>query len=118
MSEVVPFRIEIPDAAPTWSADTAEVEADDAGPFASPRPTAIRISGITKAGYSHEASTKIRRVDPAVPRMNPSATACREPIFTASGVIAGVIRISAAAAGRVARPASSGLMPKVDGSWK
>ena len=35
-----------------------------------------------------------------------------------AGVISGVTRIIAAAAGRVARPASNGLMPNVDGSWK
>ena len=30
---------EMPAAEPTWSAGTAAVEPDDAGPFASPRPT-------------------------------------------------------------------------------
>jgi hypothetical protein len=36
----------------------------------------------------------------------------------ASGVIAGVIAIIAAAAGSVARPASNAFIPSASGSWK
>ena len=42
----------------------------------------------------------------------------RVPILTASGVMNGVIAIIAAAAGSVATPARSALMPNADGSWK
>src|SRR4029079_16305275 len=41
--------LEIPEACPTWSCGTAEVDADDAGPLASPSPAESTISGTTKA---------------------------------------------------------------------
>jgi hypothetical protein len=40
---------EIPEAAPTWSGGTLEVDADEAGPFAIPSPAARAASGSTKA---------------------------------------------------------------------
>src|SRR5919112_606730 len=97
---------EIPDACPTSSAETTAVDADDAGPLASPSPTAVAASGATNTAYVHEALAK------------PTATAFRDPIFTASGVMSGVTAIMAAAAGSVARPASSAFRPNPSGSWK
>ncbi len=41
--------LEIPDACPTWSCETAAVDADDAGPFASPSPTESSTSGKDEA---------------------------------------------------------------------
>src|SRR5678810_369727 len=46
---------EMPDAAPTWSAETAEVEAEDAGPLANP-------SAISRAGPNLTASGVIAGV--------------------------------------------------------
>src|SRR5690348_275370 len=109
---------EIPEAAPVSLGATEDVDADDAGPFAIPSPTAIRTSGAMKATYIHDAPTKIRMPDPRVATAKPSATARPAPIFRASGVISGVTRIIAAAAGSVARPASSALYPNPAGSWK
>src|SRR5436190_133489 len=100
---------EMPDAAPVSRASTDEVDAADAGPFATPSPTAINTSGATNATYVHEAPTKMRMPDPRVATANPSATARPAPILTASRVIKGVTAIIAAAAGSVARPASSAL---------
>src|SRR3954454_12046017 len=101
--------LEMPDAAPTWSADTADVEADDAGPFDRPSPTPMAISGRTNAPYSQEDCTKASATKPIAPRRKPRPTARREPIFCASGVMNGVMAIIAAAAGSVARPASRAL---------
>src|SRR5213079_2534129 len=106
---------EMPDACPTSSGATAAVDADDAGPFARPSPTAIATSGITNARYVHDAVTKTRAAHATAARPNPSAIALREPILTASGVMSGVTAIIAAAAGRVARPACNGLSPNADG---
>src|SRR3954454_22158652 len=109
---------EMPDAWPTWSAETDEVEPDDAGPLAIPSPTASPTSGRTNAAYVHEASTNASAAKPAVARANPNAMARPPPILVASGVINGVIAIIPAAAGSVARPAWSALMLSVAGSWK
>src|SRR5580765_4937148 len=98
--------LEMPEAAPVSSGATDDVEAADAGPFAIPRPTEISTSGATNATYVHEAPTRMRIPEPRVATAKPRATARPAPIFTASGVISGVTRIIAAAAGRVARPAS------------
>src|SRR2546423_15031402 len=109
---------EMPDSCPTSSGSTTAVEADDAGPFASPSPTAITTSGITNARYVHDAVTNTKAAHATAARPNPSAIALREPILTASGVMSGVIAIIAAAAGRVARPACNALIPNADGFWK
>src|SRR5512132_1511123 len=109
---------EMPDAAPVSRASTDDVDADDAGPFATPRPTAISTSGATNATYVQEAPTKMTRADPSVATANPSATVRLAPILTASLVINGVTAIIAAAAGSVARPASRALYPKAAGFWK
>src|SRR5215208_3861387 len=102
---------EIPDAAPTWSAETDDVEPAEAGPLAIPRPTARATSGATNATYAHDASTNASAAKPAVARRNPSPTALAPPSLTASGVIAGVMAIMPAAAGNVARPASKAFSP-------
>src|SRR3954468_17840072 len=110
--------LEIPDAEPTCSGSTDAVEPADAGPLATPRPMDRRIIGPTNATYSQEASTNASTAKPIVARRKPSATARPAPIFPASGVIAGVMAIIAAAAGSVARPASNGLIPNALGFWK
>src|SRR3954447_8933048 len=109
---------EIPDAAPTSSGETEEVDADEAGPFASPSPTATATSGRTNAPYVHDACTNASTAKPTAPTAKPSTIAIRVPMRTAIGVISGVIAIMAAAAGSVARPASSALIPNAAGSWK
>src|SRR4051794_11327655 len=109
---------EIPEAAPTWSSGTDDVDADEAGPFEIPSPTAVAISGRTNAAYAHEGFTNIRATKPTVASMKPSATALPAPIFDARGVMNGVITIMPAAAGSVATPAWSGLSPRAAGSWK
>src|SRR6188472_888939 len=110
--------LEIPDAEPTCSGFTAAVEPDDAGPLEMPRPTDSRIIGPTNAMYSHEAWTNASTAKPVVASRKPSATARPPPILPASGVIAGVIAIIAAAAGKVASPASNALIPSASGFWK
>src|SRR5688572_21752313 len=102
---------EMPEACPTSSGDTDDVDPDDAGPFATPRPIASATSGSTKAPYVQDASTNARAANPAAASPNPSATAAPPPMRPASGVISGVIAIMPAAAGRVASPASSALIP-------
>src|SRR3954470_13080052 len=109
---------EIPEACPTWSRGTAAVEPDEAGPLATPRPTASATSGPTNAAYVHDASTNASTTKPAAARPNPSATAAPPPMRPASGVISGVIAIMPAAAGSVASPASSALIPNASGFWK
>src|SRR6202012_3930154 len=99
------------------SGATTEVDAEDAGPLASPSPTAITMSGRTKATYFHDAETNIMATRPATARMNPETIAARVPILTAIGVISGVTAIIPAAAGSVARPAWSGLNPSAAGFW-
>src|SRR5436190_3037019 len=110
--------LEMPEAAPVSFGSTEDVDAADAGPFAIPSPIAISTSGATKATYIHDAPTKTRIPDPIVAIAKPSATARPGPILSASGVINGVTRIMAAAAGSVASPASSALNPNAAGSWK
>src|SRR3954447_14690908 len=109
---------EIPDAAPTSSAETAEVDAEDAGPFANARPIESTTSGPTNAAYVQLACTNVSTAKPAAESTNPTAISRAGPSLTASGVISGVARIITAAAGSVARPASSVLMPNAAGFWK
>src|SRR5690242_7612962 len=109
---------EMPEAEPTWSGGTEDVEPDEAGPFEIPRPTAITTIGSTNAAYAHEASTNASQEKPIVASRNPSATARPAPIFPASGVMPGVMMIIPAAAGSVARPASNALMPSPSAFWK
>src|SRR5947199_8604900 len=110
--------LEMPDAAPTSSTDTAAVDAEEAGPLASPSPAAIAISGSTNIAYVQDASTNARTANPTAANANPAATAIAGPILPASGVISGVMSISAPAAGSVAIPAFSALIPKPAGSRK
>src|SRR3954465_11950701 len=107
---------DMPAAWPTWSAETDEVEPDDAGPLAMPRPTASPTRGRTNAAYVHDASTKVSAAKPAGASAKPIPTARAPPILLASGVMNGVITIIPAAAGRVARPAWSAFNPRVEGS--
>src|SRR3954452_15725138 len=109
---------EMPDAWPTWSAETDDVEPDDAGPLAIPSPTASPTSGRTNIVYFHDASTNVSAAKPAGASAKPTPTARAPPILLASGVMNGVITIIPAAAGRVARPAWSAFNPRVEGSWK
>src|SRR5262249_11341347 len=102
---------EMPEAAPTSFAETELVDADDAGPLASPRPTALAISGSTNAAYAHDAPTNARAPKPTVASRKPIATARAAPTRAARGAITGVIAIIAAAAGSVAIPAVCALMP-------
>src|SRR5262245_41124280 len=110
--------LEMPDAWPTWSADTDDVDADEAGPLERPRPTASRTSGPTKAVYVQLSVTNARTTNAIVVSRKPSATARSEPMRTAIGVMNGVTAIIVAAAGSVARPATSAVMPKPAGFWK
>src|SRR3954447_1918738 len=100
---------EMPDAAPVSRASPDDVDRDDAGPLATPRPTAISTSGAMNATYAHDAPTKIRIAEPAVATAKPRATARPAPIFIANRVINGVTAIIAAAAGSVASPACRAL---------
>ena len=96
-----------------------EVEhSDEAGPLASPNPTAIATSGATNAAYSHDAPTNRNTPQPIAARAKPAPIAARLPILTASGVISGVIAIIPAAAGNVASPACNALIPRAAGFWK
>src|SRR6478736_6187775 len=101
--------LEMPDAAPTWSAETAEVEADEAGPLANASPSESRTSGPRNARYVQLACTNVSAAKLAADRRKPTAISRAGPNLTASGVIAGVARIITAAAGSVASPASSAL---------
>src|SRR3954453_12457231 len=109
---------EIPDARPTWSAGTLDVEADDAGPFERPRPAERTMSGSTNAAYVQDDSTNASAPTPTAASPKPATIARRVPIFTASGVMSGVTAIIAAAAGSVATPVLSALYPNAAGSWK
>src|SRR5689334_3415751 len=97
--------LEMPEAAPTSSAATAAVEAEDAGPLDRPSPTATPINGSTNAPYSQEDFAKARAPRLTAAIRKPSPTAWREPMRAARDEISGVIAIIAAAAGSVARPA-------------
>src|SRR5690349_18138069 len=99
---------EMPEAWPTWSASTAAVEADDAGPFATPSPIASAMSGSTKAAYVHDAWTNASAANPTAASANPTTTAVAAPMRAASGAMNGVITIMPAAAGSVATPACNG----------
>src|SRR4051794_10410481 len=110
--------LEMPEAWPTWSSGTDEVEPDEAGPLAMPRPTASPTSGRTNAAYSHDALTNARTAKPAAASTKPRAIARAPPTLAASGAISGVMAIIPAAAGSVARPASNALMSRPAGFWK
>ena len=107
---------EIPDACPTWSCETAAVDADDAGPFASPRPTESSTSGRTRLAYAQDDSMSASAPNPTAARPKPATMANLVPIRAASGVMNGVTAIMAAAAGSVATPVLRALYPKVAGS--
>src|SRR3954454_282548 len=111
---------EMPEAWPTCSAATtsAEVEADEAGPFESPSPAERATSGSTNTAYVHDEVTNASTPNPTAARPKPTTMAIRVPILTASGVMNGVMTIIAAAAGSVATPARSALMPNASGFWK
>src|SRR5262245_56298325 len=110
--------LEIPDACPTSFAGTDEVDADDAGPLARPRPIEIATNAGMNSTYSQSASTNARAANPAAAAAKPSRTAARDPILTAIGVMNGVMAIMTAAAGNVAKPASRADIPNPAGSWK
>src|SRR3712207_4315165 len=107
-----------PEAAPTSSAGTALVATDEHGPFDRPRPTATATIGSTKARYDHEAPTKHSAAKPAVLSAKPPPTTARTPNLCASPTTRGAVATRATVSGSVARPASSGDMPSVAGSWK
>src|SRR5262245_47576672 len=109
--------LEMPDASPTWSADTAAVDAEEAGPLQSPRPTERTTSGPTSAAYVQLDCTKAMTANPPAVSTKPSATTLAAPNLTASGVMNGVTAIITAAAGSVARPAWSALIANAAGSW-
>src|SRR6476659_1528084 len=75
---------ETPDAAPTWSADTAAVDADEAGPLDRPMPTAIAISGSRNAEYFQSGLTRPIATKPTVVIRKPSTITRRPPIRAAS----------------------------------
>src|SRR3954452_22337915 len=106
---------EMPDAWPTWSADTEAVDPDEAGPLAIPSPTARPTSGRTNAAYVHDASTNASAAKPTVATANPTPPPPPPPILLARGVMNGVITIIPAAAGRLGRPAWSAFIPSVAG---
>src|SRR5687768_10553517 len=110
--------LDTPDASPTWWAGTHAVEADDAGPFDMPIPTAMRIRGTTNAAYRHSESDSPTHPKPAAVIAKPSPTTSRPPILAASFGTIGAITTRPTVAGRVASPAWSGLKPRVLGSWK
>src|SRR5262245_681101 len=101
--------LEMPDAAPTCSAETAEVEAEEAGPLANASPTESTTSGPRNARYVQLDSTNVSTPKLMAESRKPSATSRAGPTLTANGVITGVTRIITAAAGSVARPASKAL---------
>ena len=76
------------------------------------------MSGSTNAAYVHDDSTNASTANPTAARPKPATIAMRVPIFTASGVMSGVTAIIAAAAGSVATPRPSALIPNAAGSWK
>src|SRR4029453_91458 len=125
--------LDTPDASPTWCAGTHEVEADDAGPFDMPIPTAMRISGTTNAAYRHSEADSPPHATPAPaagghggptdggPRPSesdspthakpaaviakPSPTTWRPPSLAASFGTIGAITTRPTVAGRGATPA-------------
>ena len=66
--------LETPDASPTWWAGTHDVEADEAGPFDIPIPTAMRISGSTNAAYLQSESASPTNAKPTAVITKPSPT--------------------------------------------
>src|ERR671912_2713326 len=107
-----------PEASPTWLAGTAAVAADDAGPLDSPMPTATAISGRTKVVYAHELWLMPMNANPTAVMANPAPTTDRPPNLAASLGTRGATSTSPTVAGKVARPAWSGLKARVAGSWK
>src|SRR5215210_2162096 len=110
--------LETPDASPTCSAGTAAVAAEDDGPLERPMPTAIATSGSRNVAYTHDASANPTATKPAVSITKPTPMTCRPPNFFASFGTSGATSTRPAVAGSVARPASSGLKPRLAGSWK
>src|SRR6478609_3300814 len=96
---------EMPEAWPTSSGDTTDVEAAEAGPFDRPSPAEAITRGATSTAYVQLAWRNDRTTRPSVAATNPMPMAALVPIFTAIGVINGVMAISAPAAGKVANPA-------------
>src|SRR5947208_14831286 len=106
---------EMPEAWPTWSAGTADVEAEEAGPLERPSPAAITASGTMKAAYAQDAWTNARTPKPIAESPKPATIARPVPILTAIGVISGVTRIIASAYGSDAKTITSARMAKAPG---
>ena len=109
---------EMPEAWPTWSAGTADVEADEAGPLARPRPAAITASGTTKAAYAQDAWTNASTPKPIAERPKPATIANRVPILTAIGVISGVIEDHRGGGGQRREAGLERAHAEGAGSWK
>src|SRR6478609_1211775 len=109
--------LDAPDADPTCSTGTHEVEADDAGPLDIPMPTATAMSGMTKARYSQSASASPMTANPAVVMANPRPTTCRAPSRAANLGTRGATTTRPTVAGSVASPACRGVNPSELGSW-
>ena len=110
--------LEMPDAAPICSAGTALVATDEHGPFDIDIPIAAARNGITNAEYAHDDLTAISMANPAAVIAKPSAMTLRVPNFAAHFGTSGADTTSPIVAGSVASPASRGLIPSTDGSWK
>src|SRR3954451_5394399 len=109
---------ETPEASPTCFSSTQDVAADDDGPFESPMPTAMAMMGSRNAAYCQDAWVKPIAAKPAVLIRNPAPMVWRPPSFLANRGTSGATTTRPTVAGRVARPASSGLNPSDAGSWK
>src|SRR6478735_270290 len=109
--------LDTPEADPTCSMGTQAVEADDAGPFDIPIPTAIAIRGMTKARYSQSASASPMTANPAAVIANPSPTTWRAPSRAANFGTRGATTTRPTVAGSVASPAWRGVNPSELGSW-
>src|SRR5436190_17471299 len=108
---------ETPDAPPTCSAGTQDVEAADAGPLVSAMPTATRTSGSRKATYRQSDWVNPIQAKPTAVMTKPPATS-RLPVNRAASLgTMGATTTSPTVAGSVARPAWSGVKPSELGSW-
>src|SRR6478609_12196203 len=105
-----------PDAEPTWFAETHAVDADEAGPFDRPMPTATATRGSRNAVYFQSEWTKPTATKPIVVRRKPTAMTRRPPKRAASLGTRGAVATRPTVAGRVASPAWSGLKANVLGS--
>src|SRR3954451_6949217 len=110
--------LETPEAEPTCSGGTQDVEAADEGPFDRPMPAATSTSGTRNARYRHDESVRPIQPNPTAVMRNPAPTTWRPPNLDASRGTIGATTTRPTVAGRVARPAWSGLMSRVLGSWK